>query len=68
MDGKGKLASAFVVLLPWTGIAGVSSVHATVLPEKITENMTLTAAASPYTGGVVTVESGVTDSGNGLPR
>jgi RHS repeat-associated protein len=32
----------------------------TVLPEKITENMTLSAAGSPYTGGVVKIEAGAT--------
>jgi hypothetical protein len=33
---------------------------ATSLPEKITENTTLTAAANPYTGSSVTIEAGVT--------
>jgi RHS repeat-associated protein len=36
-----------------------SAVSATVLPEKITENMTLTATGNPYTG-TPTIESGVT--------
>jgi RHS repeat-associated protein len=37
-----------------------SAASATALPPKITENMTLTAAGNPYTGGWVTIESGVT--------
>jgi RHS repeat-associated protein len=37
-----------------------SAASATVLPEKITENTTLTAAGSPYTGSSVTIESGAT--------
>ncbi|HMJ73326.1 MAG TPA: hypothetical protein VK471_08200, partial [Solirubrobacterales bacterium] len=42
------------------GLLAPSAASATVLPGKITENMTLTAAGSPYTGSSVTIESGVT--------
>ncbi len=37
-----------------------ASASAKVLPEKITENMTLTSAGNPYTAENVTIESGVT--------
>src|SRR5262245_34952584 len=37
-----------------------SAASATALPSTITENMTLTAASNPYTGGGVTIASGVT--------
>ena len=37
-----------------------TAASATALPGKITENTTLTAAGSPYTGSSVTIESGVT--------
>jgi RHS repeat-associated protein len=37
-----------------------ATASATVLPEKITENMALNALGSPYTGGVVKIEPGVT--------
>jgi RHS repeat-associated protein len=37
-----------------------ATASATVLPEKITENMTLSPLGSPYTGGVVKIEPGVT--------
>ena len=40
-------------------LVGAAGASATVLPEKITENMTLTAAGNPYTGNP-TIEPGVT--------
>ena len=46
-------ALAVLLLMP-------SAASATELPEKITENTTLTAAGNPYTGSSVTIESGVT--------
>ncbi|HET7508962.1 MAG TPA: right-handed parallel beta-helix repeat-containing protein, partial [Solirubrobacterales bacterium] len=51
---------AFLALALFFCLIGPGSAAATVLPEKITENMTLTAAGSPYTGGVVKIESGAT--------
>ena len=49
------IAAALVLLLLLP-----SAASATVLPEKITENTTLSAAGNPYTAGSVTIESGVT--------
>jgi hypothetical protein len=50
----------FTGLLALLCLCFPGTVLATVLPEKITENMTLTAAGSPYTGGVVKIEAGAT--------
>jgi RHS repeat-associated protein len=47
------LTMAIALLMP------IATASATVLPEKITENMTLTAAGNPYTGSPI-IEPGVT--------
>jgi hypothetical protein len=47
------VALALLLLLP-------SAASATLRPGKITENLTLTAEGSPYTGGEVAIEAGAT--------
>lgn len=54
----GRLCAALGGLFLALAIAP-SAASATALPEKITENTTLTAAGNPYTGST-TIESGVT--------
>lgn len=55
----GRRLLVIPLLLLW-GLASSASAEATALPGTISENLTLTAAGNPYTGGAVKVEPGVT--------
>jgi hypothetical protein len=59
---RGGFAAGLLAALALTALIllQAATASAAVLPEKITENMALNALGSPYTGGVVKIEPGVT--------
>ncbi|HEY2334573.1 MAG TPA: hypothetical protein VGH58_06175, partial [Solirubrobacterales bacterium] len=55
-----RICPAIIGALAIALLLAPDSASATALPATIKENMTLMAAGDPYTGGAVTIESGVT--------